>query len=133
MNTRRSRAPGFSIGRQCDSCILPKHLTFVLLGVNMDVLQLLVWLSGAGISAVSAFVLERLSGFQQLSSGAKLLIATTVATVIAIIAMWTHDYFISNPMELIAMNPYLQIVIGAGSIVIQQVAHVIQRGDGDHG
>jgi len=99
----------------------------------MDILQLLVWLSGAGISAVSAFVLERLSGFQQLSSGAKLLIATTVATVIAIIAMWTHDYFISNPMELIAMNPYLQIVIGAGSIVIQQVAHVIQRGDGDHG
>ena len=33
----------------------------------MDILSLLVWLSGAGISAVSAFVLERVSGFGQLS------------------------------------------------------------------
>jgi branched-subunit amino acid ABC-type transport system permease component len=99
----------------------------------MDILQLLVWLSGAGISAVSAFVLERLSGFQQLSSSAKSLIAVTVATLIAIAAMWTHDYFLTNPLELVAMNPYLQIVIAAASIIIQQVAHSIQRGEGRNG
>jgi putative flippase GtrA len=99
----------------------------------MDILQLLVWLSGAGISIVSAFVLERLNGFQALSSSAKSLIAVTVAALIAVAAMWIHDYFITNPLELVAMNPYLQIVIAAASIIIQQVAHSIQRGEGRNG
>ena len=66
----------------------------------MDVLGLLVWLSGAGISAVSAFVLERVSGFGQLSPNGKQTVATIVAVLIAITAI---------------------------SILVQQIAHGVQR------
>lgn len=96
----------------------------------MDVLGLLVWLSGAGISAVSAFVLERIDGFASLSPNGKQTIALVVAVLIAVCAMWMHDYLSANPSALTAAAPYLQIAITGVSILIQQTAHAVQRGAG---
>lgn len=93
----------------------------------MDILELLVWLSGAGISAVSAFVLERISGFGQLSPNGKQTIATIVAVLVAVAAMWAHDWVSANPGAFESAKPYLQIAITAFSILIQQVAHGAQR------
>ena len=93
----------------------------------MDILELLIWLSGAGISAVSAFVLERMNGFAGLSANGKQTIATIVAILIAVFAMWTHDYFSANQSVLTAYQPYLQIAIASVSILVQQVAHGVQR------
>lgn len=100
----------------------------------MDVLAILVWLSGAGISAVSAFVLERLSGFTSLSPNGKQTIATIVAVLIAVGAMAAHDWLAANPEALTAAAPYLQIAIAGMSILIQQTAHAVQRSaGGSHG
>ena len=93
----------------------------------MDILGLLVWLSGAGISAVSAFVLERVSGFGQLSPNGKQTVATIVAVLIAVCAMWAHDYLTENPGVVATYQPYLQIAITAISILVQQIAHGVQR------
>jgi hypothetical protein len=93
----------------------------------MDILSVLVWLSGAGISAVSAFVLERVSGFGQLSPNGKQSVATIVAVLIAVCAMWAHDYLTANPGVVATYQPYLQIAITAVSILVQQVAHGVQR------
>lgn len=93
----------------------------------MDVLGLLVWLSGAGISAVSAFVLERISGFASLSPNGKQSVATIVAVLIAVCAMWAHDYLSANPSVMATYQPYLQIAITAVSILVQQIAHGVQR------
>ena len=100
----------------------------------MDVLGLLVWLSGAGISAVSAFVLERVSGFTTLSPNGKQTVATIVAVLIAVCAMWAHDWLAANPSALTATAPYFQIFVTAVSILIQQTAHAVQRSAGNsHG
>lgn len=93
----------------------------------MDVLGFLVWLSGAGISAVSAFVLERIDGFGQLSPNGKQSIATIVAVLIAVCAMWAHDYLSANPSVMTTYQPYLQIAITGVSILVQQIAHGVQR------
>lgn len=93
----------------------------------MDVLGLLVWLSGAGISAVSAFVLERVAGFAALSPNGKQSVATIVAVLIAVCAMWAHDYLSINPDVMATYQPYLQIAITAVSILVQQIAHGVQR------
>jgi hypothetical protein len=95
--------------------------------VIMDILSLLVWLSGAGISAVSAFVLERVSGFATLSPNGKQTVATIVAVLIAACAMWAHDYLSANPDVMDAYRPYLQIAITGASILVQQIAHGVQR------
>lgn len=99
----------------------------------MDILGVLVWLSGAGIAAVSAFVLERIAGFQNLAPQGKQVIATAVAVLVAVCAMWAHDWLTQNPDVLVSAQPYLQIVVSAASIVIQQVAHGVQRGGGENG
>ena len=100
----------------------------------MDVLGFLVWLSGAGVSAVSAFALERLDGFGQLSPNGKQTVATIVAVLIAVCAMWAHDWLAANPSALTATAPYFQIAVTAVSILIQQTAHAVQRSaGGDHG
>lgn len=100
----------------------------------MDVSAFLVWLSGAGVSAVSAYVLERLDGFGSLSPQGKQTIATLVAVLIAVGAMAAHDWLAANPSTLTATAPYLQIAITAVSILIQQTAHAVQRSaGGDHG
>ena len=96
----------------------------------MDVMGLLVWLSGAGISAVSAFVLERISGFASLSPNGKQTVALVVAVLIAIGAMAAHDWLSANPSALTAAAPYLQIAITGVSILIQQTAHAVQRSAG---
>ena len=93
----------------------------------MDILGLLVWLSGAGISAVSAFVLERVSGFGQLSPNGKQTVATIVAVLIAACAMWAHDYLSANPDVVATYQPYVQIAITGVSILVQQIAHGVQR------
>lgn len=93
----------------------------------MDVMGLLVWLSGAGISAVSAFVLERISGFQTLSANGKQTIAMVVAILVAVVSMAAHDWLSANPSALTAYSPYLQIAITGASILIQQIAHGAQR------
>lgn len=93
----------------------------------MDVLGLLVWLSGAGVSAVSAFVLERIGGFGQLSPNGKQTVATIVAVLVAVCAMWAHDYLSTNPDVMATYQPYLQIAITAVSILVQQIAHGVQR------
>jgi len=93
----------------------------------MDVMGLLVWLSGAGISAVSAFALERMGGFTSLSPNGKQTIATIVAVLIAVGAMAAHDWLAANPEALTVAAPYLQIAIAGASILIQQTAHAVQR------
>lgn len=102
-------------------------------GVRMDILNVLVWLSGAGIAAVSAFVLERIAGFQNLAPQGKQVIATAVAVLVAVCAMWAHDWLTQNPDVLVSAQPYLQIVVSAASIVIQQVAHGVQRSAAENG
>lgn len=89
----------------------------------MDIIGILVWLSGAGISVVSAFVLERIAGFQNLSPNGKQSIAMTVAVMIAVCAMAAHDSFAANPAALQAYSPYIQIAITGISILIQQITH----------
>jgi hypothetical protein len=99
----------------------------------MDVLGILVWLSGAGVSAVSAFVLERMAGFQNLSPNGKQTIAMVVAILIGVAAMGAHDWLSANQDKLIEAEPYIQLVIAGASILIQQVSHGIQRSTGSNG
>lgn len=99
----------------------------------MDIMGLLVWLSGAGISAVSAFVLERINGFSSLSPNGKQTIAMVVAVLIAVASMWAHDWLSANPSALTAATPYFQIAITGVSILIQQIAHGMQRQGGNNG
>lgn len=100
----------------------------------MDVLAILVWLSGAGISAVSAFVLERLGPFASLSPNGKQTVSTIIAVLIAVAALAAHDWLAAHPEALSAAAPLLQIAVAGVSILIQQTAHAVQRSaGGDHG
>lgn len=93
----------------------------------MDILAVLTWLGGAGLSAVSAFVLERIDGFRNLSPNAKQTIAMTVAVLIAAASLAARDWLSSNPDALRALTPYAQIAFSAACILIQQIAHSAQR------
>ena len=93
----------------------------------MDIMALLVWFAGAGISATSSFVLDRIDGFSSLSANGKQTIAMTIAVLVAVAAMAAHNWFSANPDSLTEMSPYIQIAITACSILIQQITHAARK------
>jgi uncharacterized membrane protein YeiH len=93
----------------------------------MGVIEILTWLAGAGAAAVSAFVLERISSFQALSPNGKQMVAFSIAVVIGALAIAARDYLVAQPDVIVQIEPYVQMVIAAGAILIQQLAHGAQR------
>ena len=93
----------------------------------MDIVSLLTWLAGAGLSAVSSFVLDRIDGFASRSPNGKQTIAMVVAVLIAVAAMAARDWLSVNPAALAEMTPYAQIAIAAVSILVQQFTHAARR------
>jgi len=89
----------------------------------MNLIDVLVWLGGAGVAAVSAFVLERLGSFQELSGNGKLIVAVSVAVVLGGLATAAKASFTANPDTLVAVEPYAQIVLSGVMIVVQQLVH----------
>jgi hypothetical protein len=99
----------------------------------MSVIELFTWLAGAGVSAVSAFMLERLSGFHQLSPNAKQLVAMSIAVAVGALSIAARDYLVAQPDVANAIEPYAQMLIAAASIIVQQVAHGLNKGLDDNG
>lgn len=99
----------------------------------MSVIELFTWLAGAGVSAVSAFVLERLSGFQQLTPNGKQLVAMSIAVAVGALSIAARDYLIAQPDVTARIEPYAQMLIAAASILVQQVAHGVNKGLDDNG
>jgi hypothetical protein len=99
----------------------------------MSVIELFTWLAGAGVSAVSAFVLERLSGFHQLTPNAKQLVAMSIAVAIGALSIAARDYLVQQPDVVNAIEPYAQMLIAAGAILVQQIAHGMQKAGSSNG
>ena len=93
----------------------------------MDIITLLTWLAGAGLSATSSFILDRIEGFRALSPNGKQTVAMIVAVLVAVAAMAARDWLSSNPDALTAITPYAQIGITAVSILVQQITHAARR------
>lgn len=89
----------------------------------MSLIDVLVWLGGAGIAAVSAFLLERLASFQGLSGNGKLVVAVAVAVALGGLATAAKGFFTANPDALSAVEPYAQIVLTGVMLVVQQLTH----------
>lgn len=53
----------------------------------MSVIEILTWLAGAGAAAASAFLLERIASFQNLSANGKQMVAFSIAVVIGALAI----------------------------------------------
>lgn len=93
----------------------------------MSVLEILTWLAGAGAAAVSAFVLERIASFQELSPSGKQMVAFSIAVIVGALSIAARDYLIAQPDVVARIEPYAQLLIAAASILIQQIAHGAQR------
>lgn len=93
----------------------------------MSVIEVLTWLAGAGAAAASAFLLERIASFQQLSANGKQMVAFSIAVVIGALAIAARDYLVAQPDVVERIEPYVQMIISASSILIQQLAHGAQR------
>ena len=93
----------------------------------MSLIEILTWLAGAGTAAVSAFVLERLSGFQNLSANGKQMVAFSVAVAIGALAIMARDALVMQPDVVESIEPYAQMLIAAGAILVQQLTHGAQR------
>lgn len=93
----------------------------------MTIIEVLTWLGGAGVSAVSAFVLSRIASFEALPSGGKQLVAMSIAVIIGALSIALRDYFVATPDVAAKIEPYAQLLIAAASIMIQQIAHGVDR------
>lgn len=93
----------------------------------MSVIEVLTWLAGAGAAAASAFLLERIASFQNLSANGKQMVAFSIAVVIGALAIAARDYLVAQPEVTAQIEPYVQMVIAAGAILVQQLAHGAQR------
>jgi len=92
----------------------------------MDFVSLLIWLSGPGVAAISAFVLERLAPFEALSSSGKVVVSITVAGVIGIAAVAAQQYIVPNTELVTRLNPYVAMLVPLFSLLAQQLAHGVQ-------
>lgn len=88
-----------------------------------DILAVLMWLAGPGLAAVSAFILERLQPFDELSSNGKLIVAVTVAGLIGVIATAIAGALSADSELLAAVQPYANVIVPALSLLAQQLTH----------
>lgn len=93
----------------------------------MSLIEVLTWLAGGGVAAVSAFILERISSFQNLSPNSKQMVAFSIAVIIGALSIAARDYLVAQPEVTAQIEPYVQMVIAAGAILVQQLAHGAQR------
>lgn len=89
----------------------------------MDFVSLLIWLTGPGVAAISAFVLERLAPFEALSSSGKVVVSITVAAVIGLLAVAAQQYIVPDTELVAKLNPYTSMIVLAFSLLAQQLAH----------
>lgn len=93
----------------------------------MDLVSLLIWLSGPGMAIVSAFILERLAAFDGLSSNGKTIVATTVALLLGLAAVAAQQVIVPNSELVAQLNPYVAVVVAMVSLLAQQLAHGAQN------
>lgn len=91
--------------------------------MNTDILAVLAWVAGPGIAAISAFVLDQLAQFEELSSNGKLIVAVTVAGVCGILATAASNALAQDAGALAQWQPYANVIVPALSLLAQQLAH----------
>jgi hypothetical protein len=99
----------------------------------MDLISILTWLAGAGVAAVSSFVLDRLQGFAQLSASGKQLVAVAVAVILGALSMAARDWLSANPTAAQGIEPYAQLIVTGVMLIVQQVTHGARRAAAEAG
>jgi hypothetical protein len=91
--------------------------------MNTDILAVLAWVAGPGLAAISAFVLERLRAFDELSSNGKLVLAITIAGICGVGAVALSNTLAGNSALLAQLQPYMNVLIPLISLAVQQLKH----------
>lgn len=81
----------------------------------------------AGLAALAAVlasvVLERVAAFNALSSNGKFAVATAFAVLAGVLAKAGAEALIARPDIAELIEPYAQIVIAGGALIVQQLVH----------
>lgn len=88
-----------------------------------DILAALAWLAGPGLAVVSAFILEQLRPFDELSPNGKLVVAVTVAGILGVSATALANTLAADSALLIQLQPYANVIVPAVALLAQQLAH----------
>lgn len=89
----------------------------------MDFASLLIWLAGPGLAVISAFILERLQPFDELSSNGKVVVSITVAGILGLLAVAAQQIILPNAELVAQLNPYVAMLVPLFSLLAQQLAH----------
>jgi hypothetical protein len=91
--------------------------------MTTDILAVLAWVAGPGLAAISAFILERLRPFDELSSSGKLVVAITIAGICGVAAVALSNALAGNSELLAQLQPYANVIVPLLSLAAQQLTH----------